>query len=130
MSDIRHAKWMRAFKEILDIKATVAPEVMCLDVLSTSVTDLNNSDVSCKGRALYFLNNVLPIEGLLGDKSRHKAQTRVLLTATQRLVLGEEMKIKSKRSHIIDMSGTVLFLLAPAPLESGSPCVFPLASRK
>lgn len=40
------------------------------------------------------------------------------------------MRIKSKRSHIIDTSGMVLFLLAAAPLESGSPCVFSLASRK
>lgn len=40
------------------------------------------------------------------------------------------MSIKSKMSHIIDASGTVLFLLDPAPPESDSPCVFSLASRK
>lgn len=40
------------------------------------------------------------------------------------------MTIKSKMSHIIDASGTVLFLLDPAPPESDGPCVFSLASRK
>lgn len=44
---------------------------------------------------------------------------------------GEEMKIKSKRSHIIDTSGTAPVFIGPRlRSESGSPCVFPLASRK
>ena len=38
------------------------------------------------------------------------------------------MKIKCEGSHIIDMSGTVLFSLAPAPPEAGGPYGFPLAS--
>lgn len=42
----------------------------------------------------------------------------------------EEMKIKSKRSHIIDMSGMVLFLLAPALLESGQPMCFPFSVQE
>lgn len=40
------------------------------------------------------------------------------------------MSLKSKMSHIIGASGTGLFSLDPAPVDSDSPCVSSLASRK
>lgn len=42
----------------------------------------------------------------------------------------EEMSLKSKMSHIIGASGTGLFSLDPAALDSDGPCVSSLASRK
>lgn len=40
------------------------------------------------------------------------------------------MKIKSKRSHIIDTSGTGLFLLAPGSFERRLPICFPFSIQE
>lgn len=54
------------------------------------------------------------------------------LTAAQHFVFGgeEEMKIKSKRSHIIDTSGTGLFLLALGLFERRLPICFPFSIQE
>lgn len=56
-------------EEILDIKATTEPAMICFDsVYSAPAIDLKNSKVSCEGRAFLLLNAALPIEGYIKDE--------------------------------------------------------------
>lgn len=67
---------MTMCEEILDIKTTTQPAMICSDsVYSTPAIDLKNSKVSCKGRALFLLNTALPIQGYIKDEVRLKRRT-------------------------------------------------------